>query len=70
MPAFRWPKWPSRRIRYMGIVEDKVIKNRWLLNIFTMPIKMKNLRRAVEDDTFGTITIAEPIGVFAVWFNH
>lgn len=47
----------------MGIVEDKVIKTTLLPNTFTTLIKTKNLWRSVEDDTFGTITIAEPIGI-------
>lgn len=47
----------------MGIVEDKVIKTTSLLNIFTTPIKMKTCGVLSEDDTFGTITIAEPIGI-------
>lgn len=47
----------------MGIVEDKVIKTTLLLNISTTPIKMKTCGVLSEDDTFGTITIAEPIGI-------
>lgn len=48
----------------MGIVEDKVIKTTLLLNIFTMLIKMKKTCGILcEDKTFGTITIAEPIGL-------
>ncbi len=47
----------------MGIVEDKVIKTTLLLNISTTLIKMKTCGVLSEDDTFGTITIAEPIGI-------
>ncbi len=49
----------------MGIIEDKVIKKTTSLpNISTTPIKMKKTCGVLsEDDTFGTITIAEPIGI-------
>lgn len=48
----------------MGIVEDKVIKTTSLLNTFTTLTKMKKTCGVLsEDDTFGTITIAEPIGI-------
>lgn len=47
----------------MGIVEDKVIKTTLLLNTFTTLTKMKTCGVLSEDDTFGTITIAEPIGI-------
>ena len=56
-------KWPFAESG-MGIVEDKVIKTTLLLNISTTLIKMKKPCGVLsEDDTFGTITIAEPIGI-------
>lgn len=48
----------------MGIVEDKVIKNHFASEyIYNAYKDEKTCGVLSEDDTFGTITIAEPIGI-------
>lgn len=48
----------------MGIVEDKVIKNHFASEyIYNAYKDEKTCGILSEDDTFGTITIAEPIGL-------
>ncbi len=47
----------------MGIVEDKVIKTATASEYIYNAYKMKPAAVLSEDDTFGTITIAEPIGI-------
>lgn len=51
----------------MGIVEDKVIKNHFASEyIYNAYKDEKTCGVLSEDDTFGTLTIAEPIGIIAV----
>nr|VUD29176.1 alcohol dehydrogenase [Raoultella sp. NCTC 9187] len=48
----------------MGIIEDKVIKNHFASEyIYNAYKDEKTCGILSEDDTFGTITIAEPIGI-------
>ncbi|MGX5872074.1 hypothetical protein ACVOMQ_23355, partial [Enterobacter cloacae] len=48
----------------MGIVEDKVIKNHFASEyIYNSYQDEKTCGVLSEDDNFGTITIAEPIGI-------
>lgn len=48
----------------MGIIEDKVIKNHFASEyIYNAYKDEKTCGMLAEDDTFGTITIAEPIGL-------
>ncbi len=48
----------------MGIVEDKVIKNHFASEYIYNAYKDEKTRGVLDtDDTFGTITIAEPIAV-------
>ncbi|MEY5828198.1 aldehyde dehydrogenase family protein, partial [Salmonella enterica subsp. enterica serovar Corvallis] len=48
----------------MGIVEDKVIKNHFASEyIYNAYKDEKTCGVLSEDDTFGTITIAEPVGI-------
>ncbi|STT07660.1 alcohol dehydrogenase [Klebsiella michiganensis] len=57
------PRWPLPNPAW-GIVEDKVIKNHFASEyIYNAYKDEKTCGVLSEDDTFGTITIAEPIGI-------